>query len=290
MKRIVIALAACSTQSDPIDPPVDASSLLEPDSATDAPPPIDLIFDPMGVHAPASVKIPMGSPPTTGWPLVLSFHGYGGGVDALTQMHLTSVFSWAITIVPLGVQDSTGRYFWNATPACCDLYGAQPDDLGYAAMLVSEAGLRFPIDTTRIYALGFSNGGFMAEAIACSDARVAAAVDLSGASPTSCGRQAVILRAHGTADTTVPFDGGVVLTGTVAYPAADDSTPNACTSAFQPTGVTKDYFEGPELETEVLDATGCGVELWKLTDQAHLPVFGASWEADVTDWLRSKHL
>jgi polyhydroxybutyrate depolymerase len=73
------------------------------------------------------------------------------------------------------------------------------------------------VDPRRIYATGFSNGGFMSHLLACelSDtfAAVAPVSGVLGIPPTSClpSRPIPVLDIHGTADPVVPYDGGPAL-------------------------------------------------------------------------------
>lgn len=73
--------------------------------------------------------------------------------------------AWAI--VPEGQ-----NHRWNDDPESAT--GA--DDVGYLAKVIETATARYPIDPTRIYVAGMSNGGFMATRLACERPELIAAV------------------------------------------------------------------------------------------------------------------
>lgn len=102
---------------------------------------------------------------------------------------------------------------WNAGGGCCSL-SATPnsvDDIAFITALLDRLSTEFRIDQTRIFAAGFSGGGFMAYRLACemSD-RFAAIASVSGAMVVgNClpSRPVSILEMHGTADTHVSYAG-----------------------------------------------------------------------------------
>jgi polyhydroxybutyrate depolymerase len=68
------------------------------------------------------------------------------------------------------------------------------------------------VDTSRVYAVGTSNGGFMATVLACRDAHQIAAVALFAPGVSGIGEcrpdgPVSVLEIHGTADTIVPYEG-----------------------------------------------------------------------------------
>ena len=100
-----------------------------------------------------------------------------------------------------------GEYrFWNTTT------GSDNQDILFARDVIKELESRCNIDPNRIYASGHSNGGGMANRLACDlSERIAAIGSVSGAyrwsetcSPT---RPVPVLGVHGTDDTVIPYNG-----------------------------------------------------------------------------------
>jgi polyhydroxybutyrate depolymerase len=144
-------------------------------------------------------------------PLVLAFHGWGGDPDQLertTQLASRGTERGFVIARPLGVAKS-----WNAGTCCGESIVRSVDDVAFARALVGEIGRRTCIDRTRVYAAGFSNGGFLAHRLGCEAADTFAAVaSVSGTlgfSTCAPSRPVAVLQIHGHADRTVPFDGNV---------------------------------------------------------------------------------
>jgi polyhydroxybutyrate depolymerase len=152
-------------------------------------------------------------------PFILFLHGFGSsGADLKQALFLSRVaeqyaFAYA---APSGPMDSRGRRFWNAD-GCCDFERASVDHEGALIELLRRAASEPRIDRARIYAYGFSNGGFMAHQLACAPSTpLAGIVSVAGAPPKpnhSCQpeKPLSIVQVHGDADTVVPFSGGYLL-------------------------------------------------------------------------------
>ena len=140
-------------------------------------------------------------------PLVLDFHGLGEGARLEAQ---TTQFG------PLGQKDGFVVVFPNGTgtPISWDTSpGPHNADLAYVTALLAQVESTLCIDTSRVYATGFSDGALMASLLACTmSTRFAAVGPVSGlALPTPCRpRRAIpIVTFHGTADPILYFNGGV---------------------------------------------------------------------------------
>ncbi len=101
---------------------------------------------------------------------------------------------------------------WNAGHGCCGLAGSQGlPDLTFVAAVVADAVRTLPVDATRIYLVGYSNGGKLAYSEACAHPALFAAVATYGAVPlVPCDVNAPplpFLLAAGTADRIVPSAG-----------------------------------------------------------------------------------
>src|SRR5690606_24552304 len=204
---LLIAVAACGQ-----DPAPAQSS--EPPAPTGAPGEtvtVDVADRPFRLHIPESYD------PATPAPLVVRLHGFTSSSteqEAYFQLGPESDQRGFLYALPEGTEDPDGEQFWNATDACCDFHRSEVDDAGYLRSLIETVSASYPVDASRVYLVGHSNGGFMAHRFACEHADVVTAiVSLAGAAtndPAECApaRPVSGLQVNGTTDTVIPFDGG----------------------------------------------------------------------------------
>ena len=174
----------------------------------------------VGGLRPTEVILPANYDPSVPAPLLLSLHGYW-----CDKYFIENFFNFAdeasargyIYVIPNGIRNSIGDRFWAATDACCDFIEMGWDDSQYLINIVDEVSLKYSVDQARIYIAGHSNGGFMAHRMACDHAsRIAGIVSVAGMnfkdiSLCKPSEPVNILQVHGTADTTIPYNGGLVL-------------------------------------------------------------------------------
>ncbi|MBN2378964.1 polyhydroxybutyrate depolymerase [candidate division WOR-3 bacterium] len=125
------------------------------------------------------VHIPPSYSDSTSAPLVLSLHGFAASARIhryMTRMNHKSDNEGFIVVYPNG----TGwPRAWNAGNKLGRRKDA--DDLGFLNSLIDTVISRYSIDTTMIYATGFSNGGMMSHRLACElSSRIAAIAPVSG--------------------------------------------------------------------------------------------------------------
>ncbi|ORW91798.1 polyhydroxybutyrate depolymerase [Mycobacterium szulgai] len=141
-------------------------------------------------------------------PLVVMLHGgFGNGAQAERAYHWDSEADNGHFLVVY--PDGLGRA-WNAG-SCCGMPGhTGVDDVGFITAMVGAIGQQMPIDTTRVYATGMSNGAMMALRLACETDTFAAIAPVAGTLLTDCSRAqpTSVLQIHGTADDRVPYGGG----------------------------------------------------------------------------------
>jgi polyhydroxybutyrate depolymerase len=125
-------------------------------------------------------------------PLLLAFHGYTG--NANVEMETTGLNDVAdsagfAVAYPIG----TGRLgyaglTWNAATCCGSAERLRIDDVAFSHALVQAVTRATPVDSTRVYATGFSAGGMMALLLACErQPMIVGAADVAGAMPdTTC--------------------------------------------------------------------------------------------------------
>lgn len=119
-------------------------------------------------------------------PVVINFHGGGG--NARTQKWYTRMDEAAdrdgyIAVYPNGSGGFGTRFLtWNAGNCCGVAAMSGVDDVGFALAVIDDLAARTPIDATRIYATGLSNGSMMAYRLAAeASERIAAVAGVAGA-------------------------------------------------------------------------------------------------------------
>jgi len=201
-------------------------------------------------------------------PLVVMLHG-GFGSAAQAE----SSYGWNaeadaehfVVVYP----DGMGRA-WNVGGGCCGAPGrTNVDDVGFVSAVVRDVEAAMPIDPTRVFATGISNGGMMAYRLAC-DTDLFAAIgpdsatllgDCASPHPLS------VLAIHGTADQNIPYDGGQgsgfakidgpsIPSVNQLWRSADSCGPPASTTARE---VTTSTAECPGSRTvELITISGAG--------------------------------
>ncbi|WP_231861739.1 alpha/beta fold hydrolase [Frankia sp. ACN10a] len=141
----------------------------------------------------------------TARPLVILLHGLLNSPENVREMSGADPFADAhgfAVAYGVGVHEA-----WNAG-GCCGQ--ATTDDVGYLRQIVDDAARHTPVDRSRVYVWGFSNGAMLAARVACEAPDLVAAVGMVGGQAlVSCPTVPVrMLHIHGTADRTVPWRGG----------------------------------------------------------------------------------
>lgn len=185
------------------------------------------------------LHVPSGYTGTKPVPLVLDFHALGGsGSQEQSSSGYQAIADKQgfIILFPNGIDNA-----WNIGPCCTN--SPDVDDLGFAKGMVAAMVAEACIDTKRVYATGFSMGGGMCQYLACNAADMFAAVAPSSfdllvpdEEPCAPSRPISVLAYRGTADTTVPYAGGLGPSGRITFLGAQGSfqrwaTIDGCTSA-----------------------------------------------------------
>jgi polyhydroxybutyrate depolymerase len=155
------------------------------------------------------VHVPPGHP--TG--LVVNLHGgggTGGGQQILTNFDVAADANNLLVVYPDGFGKS-----WDDGRGVSPADRRHVDDVGFLVALVGKLLNDFGVDPGHVFATGMSNGGFMANRLACDRADVFAAIapvaGTLGVNVTcNPSRPVAVLEVHGTADPLVPFNGGEV--------------------------------------------------------------------------------
>ncbi|TMA54740.1 MAG: hypothetical protein E6J75_13420 [Deltaproteobacteria bacterium] len=111
------------------------------------------------LHVPESVR------PDVAHPLVLVLHGGGGngfGMSRLSHFNRVADERGFIAVYPDGVDA-----FWADGRGVTDADDHGVDDVGFLMALLDALAGRHGIDPARVFVAGISNGGFMAQRLAC---------------------------------------------------------------------------------------------------------------------------
>ncbi len=135
-------------------------------------------------------------------PLVLLFDGFSltaKFMAAYTRFGAVADEKGLIAVTPNG---AGVPQHWNSQEAPTDT-----DDVAFVKDLLQKLDGQLCIDPLRTYAAGYSNGGGMAQRLACDMPGRIAAVGLVAATYLDCSTQAPVIAFHGTADPLVAFEG-----------------------------------------------------------------------------------
>jgi len=266
----------------------------------------------LGGERPATLLLPQGADLSQPRPLIVLLHGYSSFAEQADQYFQFSPFvddGGFGLLLPNGTIDQIRNRFWNATPECCDIFGAETDDVGYIKALIEEANTYGVFD--QVFAVGHSNGGFMAYRLACEEVPgLTAIVSLAGgafAEHEECPVPAPlsVLQIHGTKDQSVLYEGGRLPDHPAPdrrpVPGAKDSVLRWAGRAgcdvedpkFFPTIDTDAAVEGAETSI-VRFANGCAqgtvMELWTIEGGGHIPlVWGTDFTPGILKWLADRY-
>ena len=252
----------------------------------------------------AILELPGGHNVSHKLPLVVALHGYtssGLGVSGFFDLIDSVHENGHLLLRPDGTISATGQRFWNATDACCNIWGQEVDDVSWLTSLINEAITYHGADPEGIIIVGYSNGGFMAHRMACEKGdMLRSIISLAGATHydfNDCPNTGYpnVLQIHGTSDSVIFYDGGAILGDN--YPAASQTV----FSWANRSGCDLTYTEINQLdlisprgvndtnEYEHLNcSSGNRVSLWEIPNGSHYPQLSSSSDDDfpstILDW------
>jgi poly(3-hydroxybutyrate) depolymerase len=162
-----------------------------------------------------SIYIPKNYKKAEAVPLVLLFHGFFNDINTMyndAQMEAIADANNFIFAIPQGLGSPAG---WSIGLS----FGGNADDIGFASSLIDKISTDYTINKKRIYAAGFSNGGFFSYRLACElSTKIAAIASVAGSmnpnwiggSNPTCKPQhpTPIMQITGTSDNVIPIGGG----------------------------------------------------------------------------------
>ena len=161
----------------------------------------------------ALVHVPAGYRPGQPYPVLLVYHGHGGsaaGVAADTGFSHLADREGFLAVYPQGLPDSDGSSMW----ASAGPIDRGVEELPATRTLLDTLTAAYCVDPTRVYATGISNGGGMANYLACrlSDRIAAVAPVVGNMYPPKDGgcrptRPVSILDVHALDDPVVAYGG-----------------------------------------------------------------------------------
>ncbi len=141
-------------------------------------------------------------------PLVVMLHGVTGNGEQAENSYGWDPLADSAKFV-VAYPDGIGRT-WNGHGCCGKAMRENIDDVGFISTMVGQISAGLPIDKSRVYAAGFSNGGIMSYTLACNTGIFAAIGPDSATMLDACAapHPTSVIHIHGTADRLVPYDGG----------------------------------------------------------------------------------
>ena len=139
------------------------------------------------------------------------------------------------------------------------------DDVAFFNQMLDQIGTKFSVDSTRVYALGLSEGGFMSLRLGCALSDRIAAVGAVGATMPKTmiclpSRPVSAVMINGTSDPVVPYGGGTEKNLSLQTLSAEDSAKawskiDRCSE--KPEKSKESAHEKGGMETKIDTYTGC---------------------------------
>ena len=172
-----------------------------------------------GIERTYKIHVPSGYNAANPTPLLISMHGGGASMDYQASDENYGQISKSdregfIIAFPNGFSRFPGGKLatWNAGNCCGPARDRNVDDVGFIRQMIANLTQQLNIDRRKIFATGMSNGGLMAQRLACemSDtfkaiAPVAGTDNTKSCSPTN---PVSVLQIHAKNDDHLPFNGG----------------------------------------------------------------------------------
>ncbi len=140
-------------------------------------------------------------------PLIINMHGFGGtnyGLYNYSHFDIIAEENNVIVVYPQGYQNS-----WNAGWCCGEAKDEELDDVGFILEVIAQITDEYPIDESRIYASGHSNGCAMTHKLTNEASHVFAAVGCMALylldAPSPSYTPTSLIEVHGLLDQIIPY-------------------------------------------------------------------------------------
>ncbi len=136
-------------------------------------------------------------------PLVVVLHGFsltGSFMSGYTLFGEAGDAEGFVSVFPNGLGDPPR---WNADKAV-----DQADDVAFLQDAIADVEADLCIDDERVFVAGYSNGGGMAQRLACDAPDTVAAIGTVAATYADCQADVPWVAFHGSLDPLVPYEGG----------------------------------------------------------------------------------
>ena len=147
------------------------------------------------------------------YPVVINFHGSRGNAlqhKKLTRMNKTAEKYGFVVIYPNGTNPfCSTKLYWNSGFSCSMPNISKVDDVGFILSILQKVSSKIPIDSSRVYATGFSNGAMMTYKLANDiSMHIAAIAPVAGTMITNNfnpKRKISVMHIHSVDDPVIPF-------------------------------------------------------------------------------------
>lgn len=233
------------------------------------------------------VHVPTGYDPNQSYPALLMLHGGGGTSEIMARssgMSNVGDTNGFLVIYPQGAARDGGQPdlpTWNAGGCCAYAMRENIDDVGFMREVVAKVASSYSVDQSRVFVAGMSSGAMMAQRLACEASDVfAGAASVAGSllvEPCAPSRPIPLLMINGTADQSVPYQGGLgstLATQNISFPPveqllSDWAARNRCLGEPETNTVAPLVADGVTIDQIAYAGCAAPVVLYRLDGAAH---------------------
>ena len=166
-----------------------------------------------GVTREYILYVPTSYESNTPSPLIINFHGYGGCASNFSSEvgDLNSLADSENFIIayPQAVVGEKGDVYWN--PEDNGIQNIEENDVFFTEQLIEDISNKYTVNSSQVYATGYSNGGMMSYGLACSKGDLIAAIGIMSGimleQTCDVKEYTSIIHFHSTFDNVLPYDG-----------------------------------------------------------------------------------
>lgn len=245
-----------------------------------------------GADREARVTVPPAVASGAPLPVVVAYHGGGGNAEGYRRyagLDAVADREGFVAVYPDGSGGIGGRlHTWNAGRCCGSAERHDVDDVGFTWALLADLARDLPLDATRVYATGHSNGAMMSYRLAAESAdRLAAIAPVAGAmnleAPFAPAAPVPVMHVHSVDDPRALYGGGLgppfpltrrrvqhrAVEAELARWIALDRCPAAAHVTERRRRRVGELEHTAEKRVHAPCASGAEVVLWKLTGAGH---------------------